>query len=131
MMECVVDTGSSQYVARRSQTPEADSAHSIPYMNNSGVSANAVSSTMPPLMVDVTPRPSSSAPRNCSSSVVLCMVGSGGSAYLRLHLPPYSVWLWLRRLARCWRRRLYMPRLLLLDGYSDSERAARQSKLRC
>ena len=39
MIECVVETGSSRYVAISSQVAAAVSAHSMPYANTSGFDA--------------------------------------------------------------------------------------------
>ena len=78
MIECVVETGSSKYVATSSHVPAAVSAQNIPYIRISGSSSNSSLVTIPFLIVSVTPRPSSRAPRNCTNQhVSLWFMGPG------------------------------------------------------
>jgi hypothetical protein len=70
MMECVVDTGSSRYVASRIQIMAPVSAVNMPYMKSCGALANVEVLAMPPAMVLVTCPPSSSAPRNSKTAAI-------------------------------------------------------------
>jgi hypothetical protein len=57
LVACVVDTGRLRYVASSSHVPEAASAHSMPYMYNSGALSNTEIRAMPPATVLVNSAP--------------------------------------------------------------------------
>ena len=70
LIECVVDTGSSRYVAKRIQIMAPTSAQNMPYMNTAGAPAKVLVFAMEPATALVTFPPRVTAPVNSKTAAM-------------------------------------------------------------